>query len=289
MDIPVGFEDVVKWTVKEPVEKINGQNIWDKFVQVALIGGGRSEADTNVLLGYFKKDGLLKLEKVNKLTGDDLSKEIEKILKKKMEKMEEEDKVFINNLLKELFRITASIKGLGRFFDRRKVIQDIDKLTKDDATTAEFIDEIAEDEDVSNVRQTKVIIWLHSIGRGKSAIPATRQIKSFVNNEIGPYYQYYEDDKYFIKKTEELVDEMKKKNKDLSAYDVTRAIFFFIALKSMVPRGLGKSFTCVKFMDFTKKNKLTPKKVSEALGDVEKRYDLSEKVEKYSRSIKSFK
>ncbi len=289
MDIPAGFEEVVKWTTKESAEKLNGQNIWDKFIQVALIGGGRSEADINVLIGYFKKDGLLKLEKVNKLSGDDLSKEIENILKKKMEKMEEEDKVFINNLLKELFRITASIKGLGRFFERKKVIQDIDKLTKDDKITEEFIEEVADDEDVSNVRRTKVILWLHGIGRGKSAIPATRQIKSFVNGEIGPYYQYYEDDKYFIKKAEELLQEMQKKTKNLTAYDVSKSIFYFISLKSMVPRGLGKSFTCARFMDFVKKNKLTPKKLAESLADVEKRYDLAGAVEKYVRSIKSFK
>lgn len=289
MDIPVGFEEVIKWSMTDKPEKLKGDELWNKFVQVALIGGGRSEADINIILGYFKKDGLLKLDKVNKLNGDKLSEEIEKVLKKRMEKMEDEDKVFLDNLLKDLFRTVACIKGLGRFFDRKKVIENIDKFTDTDDKTSEFIEEIAEDEDVTGVRNTKVILWLHSIGRGKEAIPATRQIKSFVNNEIGPYYQYYEDDKYFIKKIEELVAEIKKKNNTITTYDVTKAIFYFISLKSMVPRGFGKSFTCIKFMDFVKKNKLTGKKISESLSNVENKYDLSEAVEKYSRSIKSFK
>ena len=66
MDIPKGFDEIIKMVMKEPVQKANGQDIWDRFIQAALIGGGRSEADINVLVSWIKKEGLLKLDKVNK-------------------------------------------------------------------------------------------------------------------------------------------------------------------------------------------------------------------------------
>jgi len=285
MDIPKGFADIVKLVMKEPVPKASGTDVWNKFVQAALIGGSRSEAEIRMIMGFLEKDGLLKLDKVNGLSGSEWSAKVTKVLEKKLKALKyEEDKAVVRNFLKELFRITASIKGGARFFARRNVVKDIDKLTSDE-NAEEFADEISEDEDVANVRQTKAILWLHSIGRGKNLAPPTRQVKSFINTNIGPYYPYYEDDRYFMKKALELTDEVKKKLKGATAFDVSRAIFYYGSVKSMVPRGFGKLFTPVRFIAFLKKKKLTIKKLADTLGNVEKRYKLTEDVDRFVRSL----
>ena len=271
MEIPKGFDDIVKLVMKNKFTRINGPEIWNKFVQSALIGGGRSESDISFIINILRKSGLLYIKNISKIPGEKWNQEVETILKNRLDKIRDDDnELIINSFLKELFRITASLKGSARFFERKKVIENIDKLTENDEKTWEFIEELSEDEDVTNIRYTKVIIWLHSIGRAENFVPPTRQIKSFINTEIGPYYQYYEDDKYFMKKALELTDLIKSKIKESTAMDVTRAIFCYISIKSMVPRGYGKYFTCTKFMELIKKNKITIKKLSEMLSTDQK-------------------
>lgn len=283
-ELPKGFTDLVKLAMKEPSPKVNGAEVWDKFVQAILIGGGRSDADVRMITRFLEKESLLKLQTVNKLSGNVWSERVGKALNKKLKTLKyEEDKAAVRNFLKELFRITASVKGSARFFARKNVIQDIDKLTADDETSQAFVEEISEDEDIANVRYTKAILWLHSIGRGKSLAPPTRQTKSFINTDMGPYYPYYEDDKYFMKKASELTETVKKKVRAATTFDVSRAIFYYGSAKSMVPRGFGRSFTVARFLQFLKRKKLTLKKLSEALGDVEKRYKLMESVDRFVR------
>jgi len=285
MDLPKGFTDIVKLAMKEPAPIVKGAEIWDKFVQAALIGGGRSDADIKLLVSLLSKEKLLDLDKVNKLSGGDWSAKATKLLEKAVKKLKyEEDKAVVRNFIKEIFRITASIKGSARFFVRRNVIKDIDKLTVDDETAQELVGEIAEDEDVTNIKYTKVILWLHSIGRGRSLAPPTRQVKSFINTEIGPYYPYYEDDKYFMKKASELSEAVKAKVKGATAFDVSRAIFYYGSVKSMVPRGFGRAFTPTRFLGFLKKKKLTLGKLAEIFGDLDKRAKLMQDVDKFVRT-----
>jgi hypothetical protein len=285
MDIPKGFTDIVKLVMKEPAPLVKGVAIWDKFVQTALVGGGRSDAGIQLLISLLKKTKLLDLEKVSRLSGTEWSAKATAVLNKSMKKLKfDEDKIVVRNFVSELLRITASLKGSARFFTSKNIIKDIDKLTTDDEKTAELADEIAENEDIANIRQTKAILWLHSIGRGKALVPPTRQVKSFINSDIGPYYPYYEDDKYFINKAKELSAEVTKHVKGATAFDVSRAIFYYGSVKSMVPRGFGRAFTPLRFLAFLKKKKLTIKALSAVLGNADKRYKLLEDVDKFVRS-----
>lgn len=285
MDMPKSFIDIVKLAMKEPAPVVKGAEIWDKFVQAALMGGGRSEADIKLLVSLLSKEKLLDLGKVNKLSGSDWSAKATKLLEKAAKKLKyEEDQVAVRNFIKEIYRTTASIKGSARFFVRRNIIKNIDKLTADDEAAQELVHEIAEDEDVTNIRYTKVILWLHSIGRGRSLAPPTYQVKSFINTEIGPYYPYYEDDKYFMKKAAELSEAVKAKVKGSTAFDVSQAIFYYGSVKSMVPRGFGRAFTPARFLEFLNKKKLTLRKLAEIFGDLDKRAKLMQDVDKFVRS-----
>ncbi|MFH0837142.1 MAG: hypothetical protein V1870_03360 [Candidatus Aenigmatarchaeota archaeon] len=282
MNIPEGFDLLLKFAMKDKPGELNGTAIWNKFVQAGLVGGGRSEADIQLLIKILDKANLLKLENVNKLSGDDWSVAVEKIIRNEQLRVKfDEDKVMMNNFLKELFRITASIKGSARFFERRAVIKNIDEYTKDDKTTNEFIEEICDDEDVSNIKNTKVVLWLHSIGRAKNNIPATRHVKTFTNLVYG-YYAYYDDNKYFLGKSQEILKEMQKKVK-ADGYTFSKAVFLYVSVKSMVPRGFGKEFTVMKFLEFIKKKKLTASNLAKELAVLDKRWKLMADIDKFSR------
>ncbi|MBI5332576.1 MAG: hypothetical protein HZB65_03315 [Candidatus Aenigmarchaeota archaeon] len=281
-NIPEGFDSLLKLAMKEKPEPVKGAAIWDKFVAAALVGGGKSEADIQLLVKILGKANLLRLENVSKMNGPEWSDAVEKILRNELDRLRfGEDKTMINNFLKELFRITASIKGSARFFERKSVIKNIDEYTNDRKKTEEFIQEICDDEDVSNVKHTKAVLWLHSINRAEDQIPATRHVKSFVNIVYG-YYSFYDDNKYFIEKANEILQAMQKKAK-ANGKHFTRAIFLYISVKSMVPRGFGKEFTVKKFLEFMKKEKLTTEALAKELAVLDKRWKLIAEVDKFVR------
>ena len=115
----------------------------------------------------------------------------------------------------------------------------------------------------------KTIIWLQSTGRAKDFAPPTRHLKSFLNSDVGPYYSYYEDDAYFMNKAKEMAKDFPK----ASLMDVYRAIFFYSTFKSIFPR--GNKFTPKKLLNFMKKKKITPRKLSEMLSDMEEREEVT--------------
>ena len=149
--------------------------------------------------------------------------------------------------------------------------------------TWEFIDGLAKNEDVSNIKYTKVIIWLHSMGYAFDFCPPTWQVKKFINEDIGPYYQFHEDDKYFMKKGEEFAEEIKKKTKKATTRDVATAIFFYIAFKSMMPprSQAKKDFTPATLIRFMKSKKMTLSKLSEKLADSEEKEALTDALYKF--------
>ena len=100
-------------------------------------------------------------------------------------------------------------------------------------------------------------------------MPPSFQTKKFVNDDIGPYYQFYEDDKYFMKKAGEFAEEVRKKIKGATARDVASAIFYYITMKSMLPtRSIEKKkFTPALLVKFLKAKRMTLKNMSEKLSD----------------------
>ncbi len=274
---PDGFEALVKLVIKEqPLSSFapkTGKEIWEKFLRIVFLGGSRSDAEINYLLDVFGK--ALDLDYVLKTRGEPLEAELSRIIaaKIKSEKNEHLQNV-LQNLDNELFRIIASLKGAARYFEKTKMSPAVlDKLAVDKEKTWEFINELAEDEDVTNVKFTKVILWLHSVGKARDFCPPSRQIKDFSNKDLGPYYRFYEDDKYFMERIQEFAGDLKKKIPKASVYDVSKAIFYYRACKHMLanPRGFQPS----SLMRFMKKQKLDLKKLAAAFGDVKKREKLA--------------
>ena len=186
--------------------------------------------------------------------------------------------VMLMKLKNEIFRISASIKGGSRFFRKNEITPEkLDKVLKTKEEAWEFIENLANDEDVSNIKYTKIIIWLHSIGYAYDFCPPGWQTKKFVNDEIGPYYPYYEDDKYFMKKAEEFADGIKKEVKGATTRDVSMAIFYYITLKNMLPPRSPekKAFDASMLIKFLKQKKLTLPKISGLLADFDGREQLA--------------
>ncbi len=274
MEIPDGFLDLVKIIIKEdkPV-KMEGKCIWNNFIKFALLGNGRSEAEINFIISILKKQ--LEYETLLKTSGDDWSDSVNKIINERLTRIKDEETILVlKNLQSELFRITASLKGLARFFKEKDLINNIDKLNEE-----ELVKELVESEDVSNIKYTKVILWMHSIGRGLEMAPPSRQIKEFINNDIGPYYQFYDDDKYFMNEAKELASKVNKKIK-ATARDVSRAIFYYRTLKGFLAQRSKekKDFTIKKFIKFLKAKKMALEKINTMLSDIEQREKLFEEV-----------
>lgn len=273
-----GFEDLVKLTMKERPEKPKStKDIWNKFLYIIFMGGKRSEPEINLLLGMMKP--LTDIDYVSKVSGESWREAASKIIDERLSRIKDEDiLIMLRELKSELFRISASIKGGERFFRKNLISPEkLDELLSTKEKTWEFINGLAEDEDVPNVKYTKIIIWLHSLGYAQDFCPPGWQTKKFVN-EIGPYYPYYEDDRYFMKKSEEFAEDVKKTVKGATTRDVAMGIFYYIALKNMLPPRSPekKAFNAAVLIKFLKTKKLTLAKISEKLADFDGRDKLAE-------------
>lgn len=275
MSIPKGFDDLVALVAKERPEKPKTlKEIWDKFLFVIFMGGKRSDPEIQFIINMLKAKKLIEFDYVLTTDGDDWCEAVETLLNERLKRMQDEElKIMIREFQKELFRISASIKGSARFLKPLTTDELAAKLgTKE--KTWEFIEELANNQDVSNIKYTKIILWLHSIGFGYDFCPPSWQTKKFINTEIGePYYNFYEDDKYFMKKAEEFTEEVRKKVKAATARDVSVAIYYYMTLKnSLLPRSsIKKKCTPAVIVKFLKKKKLKFKDLSAALADFEDR------------------
>lgn len=276
-----GFEELVKLTMKEKQSKSKDtKEIWDKFLYIVFMGSRRSEPEINTILRMMKP--VTDMDYVDKTNGESWREAAAKILDERLSRIKDEDMlVMLREFKAELFRISASIKGGERFFRKDEISPaKLDELLSTKEKTWEFIDNIANNEDVSNIRYTKIIIWLHSLGYAQDFCPPAWQTKKFVNDEIGPYYPYYEDDKYFMKKAGEFAEEIKKDVKGATTRDVAMAIFYYITFKNALPPRSPekKAFDATMLIKFLKAKKLTLAKVSEMLGEFDGRDKLAEMV-----------
>ncbi len=274
MPIPKGFDDLVKLAVKDRPEKPKTiEEVWDKFLFVVFMGGKRSEPEIQFITTMLKAKKLVQFDYVLKTDGDDWREAVEAVLNDRLKRMQDEDlKVALKEFQKEIFRISASIKGGARFL-KNMTPDGLAEALSNKEKTWEFIENLANNQDVSNIKYTKIIIWLHSIGYGYDFCPPSWQTKKFINTEVGPYYNFYEDDKYFMKKAEEFSEDVKKKVKGATARDVSAAIYYYMVLKNSLPTRspIKKRCTAAVIVRFLKKKKLSLKDISAALVDFDGR------------------
>lgn len=284
MPAPKGFNELVKLAAKEkPAKPKNVEEIWSKFLFIVFMGGKRSEPEINFLINMLKP--LLVMDFVRKTDGEDWRESVEKTLNERIARIKDDDTLtMLHEFQKEIFRISASIKGGARFFTKSNVNPEfLENMLKTKDSTWQFIEELVHDEDVSNIKYTKVIIWLHSMGYADDFCPPSYQTKNFVNEVYG-YYQFYEDDKYFMKKAEEFAEEVRKGAKPkVSVRDISMAIFYYVTLRNMLPPRSQekKKFNPETLVKFMKSKKMTLKQLSERLGDSEKREDLMQALYDY--------
>ena len=268
MQLPDGFEQLLALVKKSPVKKLQGTAVWDQFVRAIMIGKDRYDAEISFLMGMLKPK--LEYDYVLRTSGEDWREDVNKFLNERIQRIQDEDMVLlISEFQKGLFYFSASIKGGARFFKAKGLPESMDELTKTKESTWELIKELVDSKDVSGVRYAKAILWLHYTGHGQDFAPPTLQLKGFINNDVGPYYQFYEDDDYFMKKAQELGKAIKA-----TLMDIYRTIFLYRTFKHMA--GRGRKMTPKKVMDIIKRRKLTVTRVFEMLSDIEERAKLAD-------------
>lgn len=272
--LPKGFDNLVKMAIKErPKHPKTSEEIWKKMLPVIFMGGKRSEPDIIFVINMLNNRKLLALDNILKINAEDWRDAVIETINERTSRMQDEDlKIMLKEMQKEIFRLSASIKGSARFVEKlgpKKLADMLDTKEK----TWKFIEDMANNQDVSNIKYTKIIIWIHSMGYGFDFCPPSWQTKSFLNNEIGPYYQFYEDDKYFMEKASELTEEVKKQVKAATARDVSAAIYYYMMLKSVLPprSPLKKKCTPEAVVKFMIKKKLTLTDLSNASIDAEEK------------------
>lgn len=275
MPTPKGFDDLVKIAMKErPGKSKTVGELWERFLRIVFMGGKRSEAEVSFLISLLKSKKLLELDFVKATDGEDWQEMVQQLIDERAARIKDDDILtMLKEFRKDAFRITASIKGSARWFKKNEITpQKLEEMLSTKEKTWQFVEDLATNEDVSNIKYTKVIIWLHSIGYGQDFVPPTYQTKKFVNDEFG-YYQFYEDDKYFMKKAEEFADSVRKRIKAATPRDVASAIFFYVTLKNMFPQRSRekRAFNCTHIVKYLKKKKLTLAGLSEMLSDFEKK------------------
>ncbi|MCX6815628.1 MAG: hypothetical protein NT120_02140 [Candidatus Aenigmarchaeota archaeon] len=277
-----GFDVLVKLCMKARPEKPKTvEDIWNKFLYIVFMGGKRSDPEINFLINMFKSKKLLDLDFVKKTDGEDWRDAVIEIIKQRTARIKDEDiLLMLKDFEKEIFRISASIKGGARFFKKEEITPEkLGSMLDTKEKAWEFIDGLAVNEDVSNIKYTKIIIWLHSMGYAQDFCPPSWQTKQFLNNEVGPYYQFYDDDKYFMKKAQEFAEGVKKKIK-CTTKDVATAIFYYTTLKNMLPprSPVKKSFSPETVVKFLKKKNLTLVALSKMFSDFDERQKLAEQL-----------
>lgn len=270
--MPEGFAELLALVKKSPAPEAKGNDVWIKFCRTAMIGKSVSDAEISFIFNMLKAK--LEYDHVLKTSGEDLREEIESLLKERVQRIQDEEiQLMLNDFIKGLFYFTASIKAGARFFKEKGLPDDLDKYTDTKEKTWDFIKEIVDSKDLTGIRYAKAILWLQSIGRAKDFAPPTVQLKSFINNDVGPYYRFYEDDDYFMKQAGEFA----KGFKGASVVDVYRTIFVYKALKFMA--GRGSKLTPKKIVAFLKKNKISVQKLFDMMSDMDERAALAEKIE----------
>ena len=279
MGVSKGFYDLVALAMKErPEHPKTREELWEKLLSVIFMGGKRSEPDIQFIIKLLRSKNLVQFDQVLAIKGEDWRDKVEELLNERTPRIQDADsKAVLKEFQKEIFRISYSIKGSARFLNGitpGSLAKDLDTKEK----TWKFIEDLANNEDVSNIKYTKIILWLHSIGYGYDFCPPSWHMKKFINNEIGPYYQFYEDDKYFMMKGEEFAEEVKKTVKYTTCRDVSVAIYYYMSLKNLMPQrsAVKKKCTPSAIVQFLKKKKIGLKELSAALADSESREDMIE-------------
>jgi hypothetical protein len=271
MDYPDGFEDLVKLAKKMPVKKSIGNEIWEKYCDILLMGKDRYEPEIRFLRAMLKQ--YLDYDFVKKTNEFGWHDQMEEFLKQRTQKIRDEyTKEILNGVLRDLSFLASSIKAGVNFFEKKEIIKNLDKLTAKKADTENFIKELVA---LPGLGYSKSIMWLHSVGRATDFAPPTRYLKTFLNSDVGPYYQYYEDEDYFMKKAQEMAKDFPKTN----LIHIYRAIVFYRTFKSAMPR--GSKFTPNKLLGFLKKKKLSLEKLQDILADMEYRNKILEEACQY--------
>lgn len=266
MEYPDGFLDLVKLVSKSPVKQSKGNEIWERFCEAALIGKERGEPQIAFVKQLLKTQ--LDYDFVSKSNEFSWHDNVQEFLKDRSEKIrDEESKKIISGLLRDLTYLASTIKQGQKFIESRNMLKDSSAI---EGKEQDIINAIVEDREITGMGFVKVILWMQSAGFAKGFAPPTKHLKSFINNDVGPYYQYYEDDAYFMKKAQEIAKDFKK----TSLADIYRAIFFFRIFKSAMPR--GSKFTPKKLVNFLKKKKLTIARLQEMLKDRDEMDNLME-------------
>jgi len=273
--IPEGFEDLVRKVIEEdPASERelpdNLNEIWDNFAWSIFLDANRSDAEVNYLYNVFSRYGLLSLGTIRRL-GLEWRERIRETCKHEIRRVTGRKEGLLKAMTHEasLEKATRCMLESAEYFSQVSP-QMTRERTSSRGETDELVTEIAYPNSPShiyNIGLTKTILWLQSFGLALHAVPPSRQVLSFAEEDLEVDFmpQRYEEDElglwsyYFplLKKMDEISVELRRSLKmPVTPRDVGKAIWYYKSCQSLVAQfrtGLKWKLTpkvLLKFLSF---------------------------------------
>jgi hypothetical protein len=251
--IPEGFENLVKKVLAEdPASERelpdSFNEIWNNFAWAVFLDANRSDAEVNYLYDVFNRVGLLNLRTIRRL-GLEWTERIRETCQREIKGVTGRKEGLLKAMTHEalLEKATRCILESAEYFSQVSP-EIIRERTGSQGETDELVTEIAYPNSPShiyNIGLTKTILWLQSFGLALHAVPPSRQVLSFAEEDLEVDFmpRRYEDDElglwsyYFplLKKMDEISVELGRSLKmPVTPRDVGKAIWYYKSCQSLV-------------------------------------------------------
>mgnify|MGYP001064614054 FL=1 len=311
--IPVGLEDFVELVVKQDPSSgrklpRSRNEIWNTLAYCALIDANRSEAEARYLYQLIESRGLLKFDEVLKLRTK-WADRVRRMLNNEMRKLSRGRKLsllstFVENRVDEMNQCLLSA---AQYFLNQKVSRSFLKArTSSCQSTADLVGEIAypkSEKHIYRIGLTKTILWLQDFGLALNLCPSSRQVISFVNDDLGFKVKpsLYGEDQELVeiwadlfmcigkvrKVAEQLTDRL---SKPITTRDVGVAIWYYKSCQSLLARfraGLKHRLTPAALITFLDQKRWDLDELGERLCSIEEIDRLASELREFASSLPS--
>jgi ribosomal protein L31 len=303
--IPDGFKELVERILKEdPFEKRvlpnNTKEIWNNFTWHIFLTEDRNIAQVSFIHNSLLPTGILDLELVYEMERKDwiekFKKEVEKTIKNLSGIKYNIMKTTISD--EQLEEMSTSIKDLSIFFKNNNVNKKfLLEKTKNDVAIGNFIVEMASAKHPNHIRYigfTKSVLWLNHFGLALNFCPNSRQVKNFIEEDMGETIEtksYYKGSRI---KVEADADEytffvfqgkIRKFKEDLQIFmkshitvrDVQLAIWYYKTAQSLLSNThFRKKLTPKMLLDYFDARKMTLDDFDDKINNIDEIDDLRE-------------
>ena len=297
---------------KIPPQAVNfrgvGIEIWNTLVYCALIDANRSEAEARYLYQLIESRGLLKFDEVLRLRTK-WADRARRILNNEMRKLRHGRKLSLLSTFVEshVDEMNHRLLEAAHYFLNQKVSRIFLKVrTNSYQSMVDLVWEIAypkSEKHIYKIGLTKTILWLQAFGLALDLCPSSRQVISFVNDDLGFKVKpsLYSEDQELVEiwtdlftcigKVRKVAEQLTNKlSKPITTRDVGVAIWYYKSCQTLLVRfraGLRRRLTPAALISFLDHKRWDLDDLGERLTDLDGTDKLASELREFSSSLQS--